>query len=209
MELLDTVVAGDGLVDVDGHGPDVGGEASTALDEAGDGGELLVGGGGGDGGGVEEETEEGGLAGAPASDHESVAGGGLEAEPVDGLLGVAREVVCVAGGARGRGVVGLLAACAEVVAVHGGRAMDDCSRPERQPLVAKGVDGVCAGSSGWCGVESAVIWSAARYCRRTRNQPLLGSLPLGLIGGFSHPAGVNHPITLIIAGTATLLGGYK
>ena len=40
VELLDTVVAGDGLVDVDGHGPDVGGEASTALDEAGDGGEL-------------------------------------------------------------------------------------------------------------------------------------------------------------------------
>ena len=92
VELLEVVVDRDGLVDVEGHGPDVGGEAGTALHETGDCRELVVGGGGGHDAGVEEKAEEGGLACSPASDHESIAGGGLATGPVWEVLAVAGEV---------------------------------------------------------------------------------------------------------------------
>jgi hypothetical protein len=117
---LERVVVADGQLDVDGDGPDMGGEAAAALDELCDAVELLVGGGGRNKSGVEEETEEGGLAGASASDHESVCGGvivrgrggrGLLEPGWEGVGGLAVAVVDVA-------------AC--VVAVHGGGEQPRC-----------------------------------------------------------------------------------
>ena len=64
-----------GHVDVDGDGAHEGGVATAALDELGDGSELVARGGGGEEAGVEEEPEEGGLARAAASDHEGIARG--------------------------------------------------------------------------------------------------------------------------------------
>ena len=114
------VVVGVGRqVNVEGDGPDMRGVAAGALDELGGGGELVVGDGGGDGAGVEEEAEEGGLAGAPASDHERVAGD-VEGESVacpssssNGGLGVDRAV---SGG--GGGHVGWVVAGRELVAIE-------------------------------------------------------------------------------------------
>lgn len=57
-------------LNVDGGRADVGRVAATALNELGEGGELVLGDIGGDVAGIEEEAEETGLAAATASDEE-------------------------------------------------------------------------------------------------------------------------------------------
>lgn len=125
-EGVEGVRVGGGQLDVDGRGPDVGGEAGTTLDELCDGGELFLGGGGGNERGVEEEAEEGGLAGASASDHEGVCGavaGCVGVEPVGGggggpwCGGHGEEVAVLTGLVA---VVDLLTTRGVFGAVHGG-----------------------------------------------------------------------------------------
>ena len=64
-------------LNIDGYGSEMGGVSGRGVDELCDGGELVLRYGGGKDASVEEETEEGGLAGPPASDHESVGGNGV------------------------------------------------------------------------------------------------------------------------------------
>lgn len=114
-EGMQRVIVADGQVDIDGDGANVRGEAAAALDELCDVLELFVCGRGGNERGVEEETEEGGLACAPACDHERVAGhglcvvGGRWTEPLEGVLVVEVAVVGVG-----------VAAGDELNVVHGG-----------------------------------------------------------------------------------------